>query len=59
MADSEYSGVIARFATGLLQGEPLTVFGDGGGQAPDGPRQGVAAAGGVDAHGRVSHLGSG
>jgi UDP-glucose 4-epimerase len=29
-ADSPYSGVIARFATGLLQGHPLTVFGDGG-----------------------------
>jgi UDP-glucose 4-epimerase len=29
-ADSPYSGVIARFATGLLQGQPLTVFGDGG-----------------------------
>lgn len=29
-ADSPYSGVIARFATALLAGEPLTVFGDGG-----------------------------
>ena len=29
-ADSPYSGVIARFATALLRGEPLTVFGDGG-----------------------------
>ena len=30
VADSPYSGVIARFATGLLQGDLLTVFGDGG-----------------------------
>lgn len=29
-ADSPYSGVIARFATALLQGEPLTVYCDGG-----------------------------
>ena len=29
-ADSPYAGVIARFATALLAGEPLTVYGDGG-----------------------------
>lgn len=26
---SQYAGVIARFATGLLAGEPLTIYGDG------------------------------
>ena len=29
LPSSPYAGVIARFATGLLQGEPLTVYGDG------------------------------